>query len=89
MLFAGSDIVEVKTLTPIYGSDEKCALEEVPEEVRKDKEWAALEKLALSGGEEYRQKIIEEYKVSEWARIKKEADEYLSILRTKTTKTAL
>ena len=89
MLFGGSDIVEVKTLTPIYGSYEKCALEEVPEEVRKDKEWAALEKLALSGGEEYRQKIIEEYKVSEWARIKKEADEYLSILRTKTTKTAL
>lgn len=89
MLFGGSDIVEVKTLTPIYGSYEKCALEEVPEEVRKNKEWAALEKLALSGGEEYRQKIIEEYKVSEWARIKKEADEYLSILRTKSTKTAL
>lgn len=85
MIFGDHDIVEVKTLTPIYGSYEKCALEEVPEEVRKDKEWAALEELAINGGEEYRQKLIEEHKASEWVRIKKEADEYISILRAKIT----
>ena len=85
MLFGDHDIVKVKTLTPIYGSYEKCALEEVPEEVRKNKEWTALEELAINGGEEYREKLINEHKASEWVRIKKEADEYISILRAKIT----
>lgn len=81
MLFGSHDEREYESHNPVYGEREMISLNEVPEEVKKDKDWAALEKLVFRGGREYKEKLIQEYNETSWKKIKKEAKEYIDSLQ--------